>query len=244
MGRVLVIYYHEVVDVDGFSYQKINIDRFEQQMRYLAENGYRSLLLSQLETSNDPKAVVVSFDDGYSSVSDRAFPIMERYGIKGNVYLATGLIGSDENYMTWDQVRALRDSGHWDFAAHTHSHADIRTLTPEDARREIDLSHEAFKRELGYVPRAFCMPYGTYSRKSAKMIRELGGYKYMLGSYYGTFDPQNAKRTALPRIGIRNEDSLEDFAAKLSGRKNLKGYLQRMRLTLQNLRGQKISDQD
>lgn len=244
MNRVLVIYYHEVVEEGGFSYQKINIDRFEEQMRFLSENGYRSLLFSQIEDAEGSKNVVVSFDDGFSSVYDRAYPIMERYGIKGNVYLATGLIGSDGRYLTWDKVRALQGSGHWEFAAHTHNHVDIRTLTPAEAGREIELSAEAFSRELGTVPKAFCMPYGTYSGKSAKMMRKLGGYRYMLGSYYGTFDPRRASRGVLPRIGIRNEDGIEAFAAKLSGRKNWKGPLQRLRLTAQNLRGETITKRD
>lgn len=244
MSRVLVIYYHELVEGDGFSYQRINKDRFEWQMRYLAENGYRSLLFSQLEPFSADKAVIVSFDDGFASVFDLARPIMERYGILGNIYLATQRIGTDERYMTWDAVRALRDSGHWEFAAHTHYHTDIRTLTEETALREILLSHEAFQHELGMVPKVFCMPYGAYSRASAAMIRRLGDYRCMLGSHYGMFDPKDAPRRVLPRIGIRDEDSIEVFAAKLSGRKNWKGILQRIRLSAQNLRGQTISKRD
>ena len=44
MGKVVVIYYHEVVEKgQGYSYQKIEKDKFEAQMRYLYEQGYKSI---------------------------------------------------------------------------------------------------------------------------------------------------------------------------------------------------------
>jgi peptidoglycan/xylan/chitin deacetylase (PgdA/CDA1 family) len=42
-----------------------------------------------------PRAVAVTFDDGYEDTFTHAFPIVRRYEIPVTVYLATGLIGRD-----------------------------------------------------------------------------------------------------------------------------------------------------
>ena len=39
--------------------------------------------------------MVLSFDDGYTSVFTTAFPIMQQYGMKGTVYLNTAYVGDD-----------------------------------------------------------------------------------------------------------------------------------------------------
>ena len=37
--------------------------------------------------------MVLTFDDGYRSVFNTAFPIMQKYGIKGTIYLNEGYVG-------------------------------------------------------------------------------------------------------------------------------------------------------
>ena len=236
MSRILIIYYHEVVpDGCGSSYQKHDASKFEQEMRCLRERGYHTLLFSELNEPLPERSVIVSFDDGYQSVLQYAAPIMKQYGIKGNVYLPTGRIGASPEFMDWPEIETMRNSGDWYFAAHTHSHADIRTLTRESAAAEILQSTALFEQHLGYRPDVFCMPYGSFDRGSVKLIRELGGYRYLLGSFYGVADLDRADRTVLPRIGISNDDTLADFEAKLDGKRNWKGPLQRARLAYHNL---------
>ena len=112
MKKLLITYYHEVVkEGEGATYQKIEEEKFEAQMRYLQEQGYTSLFFSELGKPLPEKAVIVSFDDGFRSVYENAAPIMQKYGIKGNIYLPTAYIGNDEKFMDWDMVRALQDKG-------------------------------------------------------------------------------------------------------------------------------------
>ena len=108
--KLKVLYYHEVVEQgQGFSYQKIEKEAFEQQMAYLRAEGYETLYFSDLNKPLPAKAVIVSFDDGFRSVYENAAPIMEKYGIKGNVYLPTGYIGNDPHFMDWDMVQKLQE---------------------------------------------------------------------------------------------------------------------------------------
>lgn len=240
MGKLTILYYHEVVEKgQGNSYQKIEKEKFAQQMAYLQAEGYETLFFSDLGKPVPAKAVIVSFDDGFRSVYEKAAPIMEKYGIKGNVYLPTGYIGNDPHFMDWDMVQALQGNG-FEMQAHTHSHVDVRTLTEQTLNEQIKASDDAFEEKLGFLPKAFCLPFGTYDCASVKKLKKSGRYAYILGSYYGNF--RKAKKgKVLPRIGISNDDTLEDFAAKLQGRRNWKGPLQRLRLCLKNLKKERIT---
>ena len=247
-NRVPIIYYHEVVSKrQGYSYQRIEVERFEDQMRWLRDNGYRGLLFSEVqeaahEGSLPRRPVIVSFDDGFRSVYENAAPVMRRYGIKGNVYLPTAFIGADDHFMTWEMVRELQGTGAWEFHAHTHMHADVRGLSFDELRAEMSASDALFTEHLGECPQVFCLPFGTYDRRSLAALRRLNRYQLVLGSAYGFANLARPGHAPLPRIGISNDDSLAAFAAKLAGRKNWKGPLQRARLHARNLRGERITE--
>ena len=240
MKELLIIYYHEVVDKgQGFSYQKVEKEKFDEQMRYLAENGYKSLFFSEIDNGIPEKAIIISFDDGFRSVYENAEPIMEKYGLKGNIYLATGRIDSDPEFMSWDMAEQLFNDGRFEMQAHTHNHVDIRTLSREGMKEEINCSNELFEEHLGYTPKVFCMPYGAYNHSSIALLRECGSYRYILGSFYGRRSENKLENCILPRIGISNNDSLAVFVGKLNGMYDWKGLLQRARLTVKNLKKSK-----
>lgn len=240
--KLLVIYYHEIVENgQGYSYQKLDKEMFEQQMRYLKEQGYQTLFFRDLDKPLPEKAIIVSFDDGFRSVYENAIPIMKRYGIKANIYLPTRYIGQDKHFMTWDMVRELQMSGDCEFAAHTHNHVDIRTLDCNELYRENALSTEAFEKELQVRPEAFCMPYGVYDKKSIKLLKESSSYKYILGSFYGDIPQKYLESKVIPRVGISNDDSLEQFEKKLLGKLNWKGPLQRARLFIKSIMGDRVT---
>lgn len=238
MGKeLLIIYYHEVVEKGkGYSYQKIEKEKFAEQMRYLAESGYRSLFFSELEKGLPEKALIISFDDGFRTVYENAEPIMRQYGLKGNIYLATGYIGTDPQYMSWEMVESLYRNQRFEMQAHTHNHVDIRMLSREEMQEEINRSNELFEEHLGYTPNTFCIPYGYYSHASVALLRECGSYRYVLGSFYGRRAENKLTSGVLPRIGISNNDSAECFVSKIKGSYDWKGMLQRARLTVKNLK--------
>ena len=243
MSKLTITYYHEVVeDGKGASYQLLDESKFEAQMKYLAESGYTSLFFSELDKPLPKKPIIVSFDDGFLSVYEKAAPIMEKYGVKGNIYLPTAYIGNDEKFMTWEQIKNLQDNGLFEVQAHTHNHIDVRTKSEEELAQETEISNGYFEKELGYVPVAICLPFGAYDARSIKALKKVAGYKYILGSFYGAVTEKGLKKTGalLPRIGISNDDDMETYQKKLQGKLNWKGRLQRLRLWLQSKRKQYV----
>lgn len=243
MKEVTIIYYHEVVDKgEGYSYQKIEKEKFEAQMKYLRDNGYKSILFSDLDKELPDKAVIVSFDDGFRTVYENAAPIMKKYGIHGNIYLPTQYIGKDDHFMTWNMVKELSENSFFEMQAHTHTHVDIRRLNEKSLQEEINQSDKMFQKELGMIPKAFCMPYGVYNRKCISLLRKQSRYNYLLGSFYGHTKLKNATKKVLPRIGISNNDSIDVFGGKLQGKYDWKGPLQRIRLVAKNLKKECITE--
>lgn len=244
MKKLVIIYYHEIVEQgEGYSYQKLEKDFFEQQMKYLHDQGYKSLYFSELNDSVPDKSIIVSFDDGFKSVYQNAYPIMKKYHIKGNVYLPTKFIDNDSHFMTWKMVKELSSNG-FEMQAHTHNHLDIRTLSKEKMKKEINESNLLFQKHLQYIPQAFCMPYGAFNSKSIRLLKNIGKYEYILGSYYGRVNEKEVNNKVLPRIGISNDDSLTIFEKKIKGKYDWKGFIQRVRLLFQNLKKETISHYD
>ena len=83
---------------------------FDQQMAYLAGNGYTPILANELinallgHSQLPGKPVMVTMDDGYVDNATYALPVLQKYNIKANLMLASGLVGVNSDMLTWDQV--------------------------------------------------------------------------------------------------------------------------------------------
>ncbi|OUQ30343.1 polysaccharide deacetylase family protein [Massilimicrobiota sp. An134] len=246
MKKLIIIYYHDIVESGkGYSYQKVEKEHFESQMKYLNDNGYQSILFEDMEKPLPNKAVLVTFDDGFKSVYENAVPIMEKYNIKGNIFLPTKYLEEKNPYfMSWDVIKKLCDTKNFSVAAHTHEHVDIRTLDDKSMNEEIIKSEYLFEKRLNVHVNAFCMPYGKYDYKSIKKLKKNKKYKFIFASFYGHAKVRNLDNKLLPRIGISNDDTLEVFEKKLQGKLNWKGIIQKLRLEIENWKGERINQYD
>lgn len=246
MKKLIVIYYHDIVEAGkGFSYQRVEKEKFEQQMRYLKDHGYQSILFEDMDKPLPDKAILITFDDGFATVYENAAPIMKKYGMKGNVYLPTKYVEENEkHFMTWEMLKELCDSGQFSVAAHTHTHVDIRTLDATNMKEEMGTSNRLLRERIGIETKSFCMPYGKYDKKSIALLKRIGGYRYLFTSFYGHANERNLGTALIPRIGISNDDSMEVFQKKLEGKLNWKGPIQRLRLFVANRKGERITQYD
>ena len=225
---VNVIFYHDVVEGDGSSYQQINVETFTKQMEYLRNEGFETLLFDDLEdkekVSFKKKRVLITFDDGWLSNYTIAFPIIKKLGIKFNIFLAMNEIGNKETSLTWDMVKEMRESGLVGFGAHTYNHVDVSDFDKVNFEEEVIKANSLFESQLGYTPIDFCYPYGAFSDESNKKLEEESVYRRiytseMLLSY------MEKNKIIMGRNAISTDYTLLRFAKIAKGYYNIHAYL-------------------
>ena len=112
---------------------------FENQLSYLASEGYASigledLVLWQMGAKEIPaKSVVITIDDADRSVLDHAYPLLERHGFKATLFIVTSQVGrrwEGVDCLTWDDLKRLSDTGVFTIESHSHD-LHRKVSTPE-----------------------------------------------------------------------------------------------------------------
>lgn len=89
-------------------------------------------------TVEERGAITITFDDGWRTVYDNAVPVMEEFGLVGNIGVYTEVVGAPA-YMTEAHLDELHAAG-WSMPSHTVSHDSLPTLTPGELDFELQAS--------------------------------------------------------------------------------------------------------
>jgi peptidoglycan/xylan/chitin deacetylase (PgdA/CDA1 family) len=198
---------------------------FDQQMKYLKENGYRVISLGELleflkyRHSLPKRSVVISIDDGYRSVYNIAWPILKKYGFRAILFIYTDFVGVSKNAITWNQLREMKKNG-FEIGAHTMSHCDLTKQNKgEDTQtymsrieKELSLSKQIIDKKLNQDTVFLAFPYGRYEQRVLDMCKRLG-YKIAVSVKRGS-NPFFADPLALRRNQILKRD-IKSFISKL-----------------------------
>jgi peptidoglycan/xylan/chitin deacetylase (PgdA/CDA1 family) len=161
---------------------------FRNGLARLHEHGYQTLsLLDAVDIircgkSFPDRSMVVTFDDGYHSVYENAFPVLQQYGMSATVFLTVGnkqgsKIGDrlpsleDRPMLSWDEIREMHRYG-ITFGAHTLTHLDLTRLAGHELEREIYGSKEIIEASAGFAISCFAYPYGRYNHHCRAMVQQ------------------------------------------------------------------------
>ena len=200
----------------------------------------------------------LTFDDG-SADQNAAKSILASHGMKGTFYINSGRIGSP-NYLTLQQLRDLSADGN-EIAGHTVQHADLTTLDPNEATREI-CNDRVNLANWGFQPKTFAYPYGHTNAQVEQIVANCG---YNSGREIGDLQspvdngcPGCAVAETIPPqdpYNVRAPDSVDNpwtlaecSAARHPGRDRRRGlgaahlppHLRRLRTRLPVLSGQSV----
>lgn len=198
-------------------------ETLEKHLKYLRDNNYVSIDLYQLYDSLNngtelpEKTVVITFDDGDVSVYTYAFPLMNRYGFTGTIFMITQF--TEENrkgFLTWDQALEMARAG-WRLEPHTKTHPSLRGNSREYQREQINGSIQSLKERLGYMPRFFAYPYGEYDATSIAVACEVG----LWGAVTTNPDDSNSRLSIyeLPRDELFHTTTMQSFKNYLDDHK-------------------------
>lgn len=193
--RVPILLYHyvEYVKDKGDTIRQsltVNPYWFEEQAKYLINNGYTTITLGDLyEVINNQKKipqkpVIITFDDGYRDFYTDAFPILQKYNLKATNFVFPNVLDKPNNMDTW-MVKKISDSGLVTIGSHTLSHIYMPKVNEKHLRTELVESKSILEKIIGKPVDFFAYPYGAYDEKSIEEVKK-AGYKLAVATTLGS----------------------------------------------------------
>ncbi|MDF2658117.1 MAG: polysaccharide deacetylase family protein [Paenibacillus sp.] len=212
-----VLNYHSI-DVNPDNNAVLDPKKLDEQMAHLANEGYKTLTLREFidiwdgKREAPDKAVLLTFDDGYTDNYTNAMPILKKYDFRATIFVSVGMTGQDGYFADWDQIRAMRDAG-WDIQPHGATHPYLNKLSAEEQELEIAESIKQLKEHTGVDTLAFCYPYGNRNATTLKLL-EKHGVRFAFTIDQGRTEPSQSP-LELKRIFIGGKESMATFLKKL-----------------------------
>ena len=206
----ILLYHHVTADVPATSALRettVSPAALELHLTALARGGWTVVALDAvvdalaLGTPLPPKAVVLTFDDGWRDQFDIALPILQRHGVTATFFLTTepveaGWIGS----LTWGHVKALAEGG-MTIGAHTRTHRDLLGLSDAALADELTASADVIAARTGTRPRLLAYPYGNFDGRVLAAAAAAGYTAAVTANPDGYAAGESL--LALPRIAVR-----------------------------------------
>ena len=223
-GNVIVpiLLYHwiAVSPSDGPNYTSpyyVKPERFEEEMKLLHDWGYTTITIDMLlksiaeGTELPPRPMLITFDDGHLNNYTTAFPIMQKYGFTGILYVVGNYIGIDD-YLSADQIKEMAAAG-WEVGSHSMSHSDLTALEPQRQRAEVVDSKDFLEKTLGVPIQSIAYPFGL-SNSSVIDYAHFAGYSAGMSLGF-TYDQGLGNIFTLQRRDIKGTYDVKQFAAFL-----------------------------
>ena len=151
--QVPVVAFHSIANDHDHQvrYLSLPLSIFERQLQYLQRKGFQTVSLYDIHrfladgAPLPPRAIALTFDDGFLDNWVHAFPLLKKYGMKATVFVATDFVDPSEEcrptlesvwagriaqrdlawwgYVSWPELESMQASGIFDVQAHTRTHA-------------------------------------------------------------------------------------------------------------------------
>ncbi|MBU5676138.1 polysaccharide deacetylase family protein [Alkaliphilus sp. MSJ-5] len=186
----VLVYHHLLKDEENTMKNNasiISVENFQEQMELLYNEGYSSITLEELEgfilgeRELPSRSVLITFDDGYKSNYEYAYPILKEYGFISTIFMITDRISDTTvsfdptqiQYLSWEEMELSQDV--FKFACHTHKLHYLtddnksyvvtkpRAEVKEDLRKNLELVHNPY----------FAYPYGHYTDETIQILHDL-----------------------------------------------------------------------
>ena len=189
-----VLCYHRIGGPLELGVTRVGRSLFTRQMTALAQAGWKTLTLEQYAACRRAdvptwKVFLLTFDDGYASLGQHAYPILADLGFTATTFLITDYVGRvntwDVQYtwnrlqhLSWPQIEQWRARG-FEFASHSATHRRLTWLDDAVIETELRGSRRTLTARLGAeAGRAIAYPFGAVDTRVLRHARNAG---YELG---------------------------------------------------------------
>lgn len=194
----VLMYHHVVEDGQECNDMTVTVSRLREDLQWLKDNGYTTILPREL-AAGDPlpsKPVLVTFDDGYRSNYDLAFPLFQEFEAKAVISIMVFMQDHGvTSFLSWDMCREMSETGLVEIGSHAYAlhNLDDRggNFTPdgvngvqrkpeetdEDFKSrvldDIQKSYDLIEENVGAAPAFFAYPFGLTEPDADGLIRDL-----------------------------------------------------------------------
>ncbi len=194
----VLMYHHVVEDGQECNDMTVTVSRLREDLQWLKDNGYTTVLPRELAAGEalPEKPVLITFDDGYRSNYNLAFPIFQEFEAKMVISVMVYMQdNAASDFITWAMCREMVDSGLIEIGSHTYllhnlderggsfdpqgvngvqrkpeeTDGDFQARVLDDIQRSYDLIAE----KLEVSPTFFAYPFGLTEPDADGLIREL-----------------------------------------------------------------------
>jgi peptidoglycan/xylan/chitin deacetylase (PgdA/CDA1 family) len=215
--KLAILMYHRVEEIPSDAVHMTNFVRpaqFAEQLAALRDWGYTSISFTDWLAYRDhgaplpPRPVILTFDDGYRSTLDIAWPLLRAHAFDAMTFLVTGQIGGTN---VWDpgerpaallsaqDVLALRREG-MTFGSHTRTHRPLTRLPIAAVEDELRASRHDLEALLGEPVPTIAYPFNNQNRAIRQAARQAGYTAGVRGT--GRMNRRGTDPLALRRIKV------------------------------------------
>ena len=229
-GMVPIFAFHSVMPGSGYEYE-ITTGQLNELCSLLKQKGYQTISFQELFASVNggkalpPKPVILTTDDGYQSVYQYAFPIIQSYGYKMTLFLSTDYIGPSDgarrtNYfdagyptramLVWPEILAMASAG-CEIQSHGTDHGYLGNMSYDQVLAELQNYKAIIQASSGGICNVEAWPFNSFSATSVSALPAAG---YGAGVAYGG-GPLNTAAInwgAIPRIPVQADTSIGSLA--------------------------------
>lgn len=196
-NHFLALCYHDVEDdAADERYLSVRTSAFNDQIAWLHDNGYTAINVQQIFDARNggkplpDKAVLLTFDDGFSSFYTRVYPLLKAYNWPAlwspvGQWLDTpahemvdfgGLMTERQRFANWEVVRTLKDSPLVDIGSHTWDSHYGAQANPQGSKQPV-AANRLYNPELAAYEseEAFHQRIETDVRKITEKIKDVTG---------------------------------------------------------------------
>lgn len=130
--------------------------------------------------------IIVTFDDGYLSNYEIAYPILKELEIPATIFIVTDTVGEvagggkvNNTHFTWEQAKEMEESGLVEIQSHTVNHVRMTELDRNGVICQLRKSKYMIEKNMGRECDMLAYPYGDYNDEIRTAARE-AGYKMQL----------------------------------------------------------------
>lgn len=181
--EVPVLCYHHIRDFTAggrlMGYE-VSPQGFAQQMKTLADSGYKTILPDEMYeylvhgAALPSKPVMITFDDNDKEQFTIGKAEMNKYGFKGVYFIMTISINKTR-YMSEEQLKQLADEGHA-VEGHTWDHHMVTKYTAATWDTQLVKPQKRLEAITGKHVQYFAYPFGLWNKEAFPFLKS-NGYK-------------------------------------------------------------------